>query len=391
MRKLLKRVNFFAGEVESIDLKRKTVAVSHGFDHHHHNLQYDHLVLGLGSITNFYNLPGLAERALTMKSLGDAIHLRNRLIALLEEADTECCANVRGPLLTLVVAGGGFAGVETIAGINDFMREAMRFYPNLREDMLRVVLVHPGDVILPELGKKLGLYTQKKLAKRGVEIQVNVRVSAVSERVELSTGEMIGTKALIWTAGTSPNPVLDTLPCLKERGRLRVNEMLQVPDWRGVWALGDCALVPNGKTGTYHPTTAQHALREGKVLAKNLIATVRNGTMKPFSFRTIGQLAAIGRRTGVANIFGINFFRISRLVVVENDLLEQATSVRKEASCGVGLDSRSPVHQGLGPVSDFSRADRVSFGTPNSGCAGTPNSGSARPIRSRAGRLKGAS
>jgi len=308
VRKLLQRVNFFAGDVESIDLESKTVTVSHGFDHHHHNLQYDHLVIGLGSITNFYNLPGLAERALTMKSLGDAIHLRNHLIALLEEADTECCADVRGPLLTLVVAGGGFAGVETIAGINDFMREAVRFYSNLREDMLRIVLVHPGDVILPELGKKLGLYTQKKLAERGVEIQVNVRVSAVSERgVELSTGEMIETKALIWTAGTSPNPVLDALPCLKERGRLHVNEMLQVPDWPGVWAMGDCALVPNGKSGKYHPTTAQHALREGKVLAKNLIATVRDGTMKPFSFRTIGQLAAIGRRTGVANIFGINF------------------------------------------------------------------------------------
>ena len=308
VRKLLKRVHFFAGEVKSIDLRSKSVTVSHGFDHHHHKLQYDHLVIGLGSIVNFYNLPGLAERALTMKSLGDAIHLRNRLIALLEEADIECCADVRGPLLTLVVAGGGFAGVETIAGINDFMREAMRFYPNLREDMLRIVLVHPGDVILPELGKKLGLYTQKKLAERGVEIQVNVRVSAVSERgVELSTGEMIETKALIWTAGTSPNPVLDTLPCRKERGRLRVNEMLQVPDWHGVWALGDCALVPNGKTGNYHPTTAQHALREGKVLARNLISVVRNGTMKPFSFRTIGQLAAIGRRTGVANIFGINF------------------------------------------------------------------------------------
>lgn len=308
VRKLLKRVHFFAGEVKSIDLRSKSVTVSHGFDHHHHKLQYEHLVIGLGSIVNFYNLPGLAERALTMKSLGDAIHLRNRLIALLEEADIECCADVRGPLLTLVVAGGGFAGVETIAGINDFMREAMRFYPNLREDMLRIVLVHPGDVILPELGKKLGLYTQKKLAERGVDIQVNVRVSAVSERgVEISTGEMIETKALIWTAGTSPNPVLDTLPCLKERGRLRVNEMLQVPDWHGVWALGDCALVPNGKTGQYHPTTAQHALREGKVLAKNLISVVRNGTMKPFSFRTIGQLAAIGRRTGVANIFGINF------------------------------------------------------------------------------------
>src|SRR6266436_184085 len=176
VRKLLKRVNFFAGEVEAIDLKRKTVAVSHGFDHHHHNLQYDHLVLGLGSITNFYNLPGLAERALTMKSLGDAIHLRNRLIALLEEADTECCSPIRGPLLTFVIAGGGFAGVETIAGLNDFVRESLRFYPHLKEENLRVVLVHPGPIILPELGDELGAYAQGKLTERGIEIRTNVKV-----------------------------------------------------------------------------------------------------------------------------------------------------------------------------------------------------------------------
>jgi NADH dehydrogenase len=308
VRKLLKRVTFFAGEVESIDLDRRRVRVSHGFDHHHHELNYDHLVIGLGSITNFYNLPGLQERALTMKSLGDAIHLRNRLIALLEEADTECSAAVRGPLLTFVVAGGGFAGVETIAGINDFAREAVHFYSNLRENMLRVVLVHPGGVILPELGQKLGLYAQKKLSDRGVEIRVNTSVSGVSDHgVQLSTGEMLETRALIWTAGTSPNPVLGSLPCAKERGRLKADEMLRVPDQPGVWALGDCALVPDRRTGQYHPPTAQHALREGKLLAKNLIASVRGGVMKPFSFSTIGQLAAIGRRTGVANILGINF------------------------------------------------------------------------------------
>jgi NADH dehydrogenase len=243
-----------------------------------------------------------------MKSLGDAIHLRNRLIAHLEEADTECCADVRRPLLTFVVAGGGFAGVETIAGINDFVREAVGFYSNLREDMLRVVLVHPGKVILPELGEKLGQYTEKKLAARGVEILVNTRVTGVTEDgVQLSTGEEINSKALIWTAGTSPNPVVDCLPCAKERGRLKVDEMLRLRDWPGVWALGDCALVPDRKTGQYHPPTAQHALREGKTLAKNLIATVRGGDLKPFSFSTIGQLAAIGRRTGVANILDVNF------------------------------------------------------------------------------------
>ncbi len=308
VRKLLKRVSFFAGEVESIDLERKLVTVSHGFDHHHHELPYDNLVIGLGSITNFFNLPGLEKRALTMKSLGDAIHLRNRLIAHLEEADTECAAALRRPLMTFVVAGGGFAGVETIAGINDFVREAVRFYSNLREDMLRVVLVHPGSVILPELGEKLGRYTEKRLVERGVEIRVNTRVTGVSDKgVQLSTGEEIESKALIWTAGTSPNPALDSLPCAKERGRLKVDEMLRVPARPGVWALGDCALVPDAKTGQYHPPTAQHALREGKTLAKNLIASICGGDLKPFSFSTIGQLAAIGRRTGVANIFGINF------------------------------------------------------------------------------------
>lgn len=308
VRKLLKRISFFAGEVESINLERKLVTVSHGFDHHHHELPYNHLVIGLGSITNFFNLPGLEQRALTMKSLGDAIHLRNRLIAHLEEADTECTAAVRRPLLTFVVAGGGFAGVETIAGINDFLREAVRFYSNLHEDMLRVVLVHPGKVILPELGEKLGCYTERKLAERGVEIQVNTRVTGVTEKsVQLSTGEEIESKALIWTAGASPNPALDSLPCVKERGRLKVDEMLRVPGHDGIWALSDCALVPDRKTGQYHPPTAQHGLREGKTLAKNLLASVRGGTLKPFSFSTIGQLAAIGRRTGVANIFGVNF------------------------------------------------------------------------------------
>jgi NADH dehydrogenase len=170
VRRLLRRVNFFAGEVEALDLQAKKVRVSHGSDCHCHQLTYDHLVIGLGSITNFFGIPGLADRALTMKSLGDAIHVRNRLISLLEEADTECCSEVRGPLLTFVVAGGGFAGVETIAAINDFVRNALRCYHNLREEMLRIVLVHPGPYILPELGEQLGRYAQSELAKRKVEI-----------------------------------------------------------------------------------------------------------------------------------------------------------------------------------------------------------------------------
>jgi NADH:quinone reductase (non-electrogenic) len=308
VRKLLKRVQFFDGEVDDIDLPGKKVIVSHGAEHHAHELAYDHLVIALGSITNFFNLPGLEERALTMKSLGDAIYLRNKLIAHLEEADFECCALERQELLTFVVAGGGFAGVETIASLNDFVREALRFYPNLREEFLRVVVVHPGPVILPELGENLGAYAQRKLAMRQVEIRVNTRVTGFSERgVELNDGSAIPTKTLVWTAGTSPNPLLEKLPCAKERGRLLVNEFLEVPEWPGVWALGDCALVPDRQTGKFCPPTAQHALREGKVLAANLLATIRDGRKQPFVFTTIGQLATIGRRTGVANIMGVNF------------------------------------------------------------------------------------
>jgi NADH dehydrogenase len=306
--KLLRRTHVFTGEVEAIDLQARRVVVSHGFDCHSHDLAYDELVIGLGSMTNFFNLPGVEEQALTMKTLGDAIQIRNRLIALLEEANSECCASIREPLLTFVVAGGGFAGVETMAGINDFIRKALRFYPNLQLDVLRMVLVHPGDVILPELSPKLGRYAQQKLAERGVDIRLNTRVTGMSEQgVELNDGTCIPTHTLIWTAGTTPNVLLSMLPCQQERGRLLVNAHLEVPEWPGVWALGDCALVPDPKTGDYSPPTAQHALRQGKVVAHNIAASVRGGEKKPFAFSTLGQLAAIGRRTGVANIMGINF------------------------------------------------------------------------------------
>lgn len=308
IRKMLQRVRFFEGEVEAIDLPGKKVVVSHGDEHHHHDLYYDHLVIGLGSITNFFNIPGLRERALTMKSLGDAITLRNRLISQLEAADFECLIGMRDYLLTVVVAGGGFAGVETVAAINDFVREAVRFYPHLGEDLIRVVLIHPGEVILPELGEKLGRYAQKKLAERKVEIRVNTRISGISDKgVELNDGTMIPANTLVWTAGTSPNPLLDALPCEKDRGRIKANEYMEAPAWPGVWALGDCAAVPDPKTGRACPPTAQHALRQGKTLAHNITAAIRGGQKKPFSFSTLGLLASIGRRTGVANILGINF------------------------------------------------------------------------------------
>src|SRR6266481_2678186 len=178
IRKMLRPVRFFEGEIQSIDLLDRQVVVAHGFDQH--ALEYDHIVFALGCVTNFYNIPGLHERAVTMKSLGDAIALRNRLIEHLEEADTECAENDREPLLTFVVAGGGFAGVETIGSINDFLKEALPYYPNLKPKLIRVVLVHPEEFVLTELGQELGRYATRKLAERGIEIRSNTKIKAVT-------------------------------------------------------------------------------------------------------------------------------------------------------------------------------------------------------------------
>lgn len=307
MRKLLRRVQYITGEIARVDLAARQVSVLHGLDGHRHDLAYDHVILAMGSVTNFFGLPGMAENALTMKTLGDAITLRNRVIAHLEEADTECAAAFRAPLLTFVIAGGGFAGVETVAAVNDYVREALRAYGHLREDMVRVVLVHPGEVILPELSPALGRYAQGKLAQRGVEMRLNTRVTSyVDGLVALSDGSALAAGTVVWTAGTAPHPLLSELPCPKERGRLQVNAFLQVEGQPGVWALGDCASVPDHRGG-FCPPTAQHAVREGTTLARNVLATVQGRPRTPFRFTTLGQLATIGRRTGVAQMFGWRF------------------------------------------------------------------------------------
>lgn len=335
IRKLLKRVAFLQGDVERIDLDARTVEVSHGGSHHHHELRYDHLVIGVGNVTNYYDLPGLEANALTMKSLGDAIFLRNRLIQNLEESDFEC-TDARKPLLTIVVAGGGFAGVETIAAVNDFMREAVHFYRNLEERDLRIVLVHSGPVILPELNARLGAYAQDKLMQRGIEVRLDTRVLAYDEGVvHLSDGAEIAANTVVWTAGTAPNPILRTLDCMKDRGRIATNAFMEVPGRPGVWAVGDCASIPDPH-GKPFPPTAQHALRQGRVLAQNIRAAIKGERKKPFVFTTLGQLAAIGKRTGVAQVFGLNFSGFAAWWLWRTIYLSKLP--RFEKKCRVALD-----------------------------------------------------
>jgi NADH dehydrogenase len=307
LRALLRTTTVFVGEVAAIDCQSRSVTVTHGNEAHQHRLPFDHLVVALGSITNFYGLPGLERHALTMKTLGDAIHLRNEVIAAMEEADGECAAGGDEPL-TFVVVGGGFAGVETVAGLNDFVREGLRFYRRLSANRVRIVLIHAGSVILPELGEELGQYAQGELAKSGVEIITNAKVAACGEgRVRLADGRSIASRLLVWTAGTSPHPLIHDLPCQLDHGRIVVDERLAVPGWPGIWALGDCAVVPDRRTGKPYPPTAQHAIRQARTAARNIAASLDGNPLVPFRFRTLGQLAAIGRRTGVARVFGVNF------------------------------------------------------------------------------------
>jgi len=309
IRAFFRKVKFQNSQVRLIDLEKGLVVSSHCLMCQRHELNFDHLVLALGSTTNFYGLPGVAENALPMKTLSDAMMLRNHIIDLFEHADLQSDPQIRKAMLTFVVVGAGFAGAETAAELHDFAYTARRYYPNVRPEEVRVILVHAGSRIMPEIGEKLADYASKKLTENGVEVLLNTRVrSATADWVELINGERIPTKSLVWTAGVAPSPLLTTLPCARnERGQIVVNEYLEVADHPGIWAIGDCAQIPNPRTGAPYPPTAQHAVREGKMVAQNIAASIRVGKKKPFTYRPLGVLAALGRRSAVAEICGIRF------------------------------------------------------------------------------------
>ncbi len=310
LRRILRHVKVATAELQAVDLNARRVHCLGGFAKREVEFEFDHLLLSLGSETNFFNMDGVHDWSVTMKSLSDAALLRNRMVALLEEASLQSGEAARRQLLTFVTAGGGFSGTETTGAVNDFVRETVRYYPQLREDLIRVVVVHPGDFILPELGEELGRYAEGKLRERKVEVIKGQRVANYDGRVvTLSDGTSIPARTLIWTAGVKTSPVIASLPCQKERGRLLVNEDMSVPGVSGLWSAGDCAAIPDVKSGAgkFYPPTAQHALREGVVVAKNIEATILGRPLRPFRFKMLGMLASIGHHTGVAMMFGIKF------------------------------------------------------------------------------------
>lgn len=309
VRRLCPRTQLYAREVERIDLARRVVVLAPGLRPRTVELPYDFLVLAPGTITDFSGMAGLAEHAIPFRTLGDALRLRNRALEALEEAANENDLDFRRRLLTFVVAGGGFSGVEVVAELNDFLRAAARHFPSLGRDEIQCVLVHSGERILPEMAPHLADYAQRLLARRGVTLKLKARVkAATADSVVLNTGETISARTLVSTVPAGLTPLVAALECAKEKGRLVANAHLELEGHAGrVWALGDCAAIRMAD-GAMAPPTAQHATREAKTVAHNIAAVLRGGEQKPFQFAGLGKLGSLGHHSAVAEIFG---FKVS--------------------------------------------------------------------------------
>jgi len=305
IREQLARTRFVLADVDAIDVGRREVTYHHVLTGTRIVQRYDHLVLALGSSTSTFGLPGIAEHTWPLKRLEDADALRNHLVWLLELADTIADDARRRRLLTLVVVGGGFTGVETAGEIVEMFRSVLRFYKNLRVDEVRMILVEAGASLLAGLPPKMGEYSRRVLERRGVEVLLGDGVAGADERgLTLQSGRRVESETIVWSAGVKPSRTLASiaLPTTK-RGAVSTERDMRVKGFDDVWALGDCAAIPDGAGGIY-PMTAQHAIREGPRLADNIVAVLRGKPTTPFRYRSLGMMAALGGRKAVAQLPG---------------------------------------------------------------------------------------
>ncbi len=301
LRMMCRHSDLLLGKAQELDTSARTVHVDSevgAFEVH-----YDRLVIALGAVARTLPIPGLAAHGLGFKSLADAIYLRNHVLRQLELADSALTAGDAKRHLSFVFVGAGYAGVEALAELSDLLHDTVRFYPRLKDVRQRWVLVDAAPKILPEIPRRLGEYAARELWKRGVDIRVSTTLESVEEHaVTLSDGSRLETETLVWTAGVKANPMLGRLGLpLDERGRVVVDPLLEVEGLQNVWALGDCAAVPNQATpGHFDPPTCQHALRQARRLAKNL-----KGDPRPYKYRMLGQVATLGRHKGIAEVLSL--------------------------------------------------------------------------------------
>jgi NADH:ubiquinone reductase (H+-translocating) len=304
IRQMLDRGRFIMGRVNAVDPARRTLTASTLAGEI--TLPFEHLVLAFGTRARLDLVPGLQEHGLPLKTVGDAMHIRNMVLRRVAQIELEDDPAVRGRLGHFVVIGGGFSGVETAGELVECLGSIRRYYPRVAADELKVTLLQDQPRLLLELSERLGHAAHKSLIARGVDVRTGTRATCVGDRaVALAGGEMISSATVICTIGTRPNALVERMLLPTARGRIVVNPDLSVQQTRGLWAIGDCALIMNGYDHKPTPPTAQFAVREARCLAANLLAAIRNQPTRAFNYRSRGSLAAIGHRKGVADIFGI--------------------------------------------------------------------------------------
>ena len=303
IRPLLRGTRFVEADVEQIDVDQQCVVVRHapGFDPW--ELRYDHLVIAMGGVTNTAIIPG-SERAMTFKTLADAIYLRNHIIDLFERADVDFDAERRDALLRVVIVGAGLVGVELVGELTEFVQQLGESYPRVDKRHVSFHLIEAGPKILPEMERDLADYAAEKLRRRGVNILVSSPVRAIDDdAVHLPDGTRLAAATIVLAAGVAVNPLVRALPLEKDRkGRIATDGAMLAKDRSNVWALGDCASIPD-PSGNPYPQLAQHALREARVVAQNIVATVNGRPTQPFVYNTLGTLAALGHYDGVGRVW----------------------------------------------------------------------------------------
>ncbi len=340
IRTICKKTKFYEGRIKNIDPYGKIVTLWGTRDKRSLSIHYDFLVLALGSETNFFGMPDVEVNAYTMKTLNDALMLRGRVIDMLEQAVNETDTIRRKKFLTFVVVGGGFAGIETAGELMDLLLDARKHYPTILKEDIRVIVLEALEIILPGFNEKLANFAKEKMTERGIEIKLKTAVTSFdgdevmikSLDNESSDGPEINsiiTKTLVWTAGVTPVNTIKRSMFKTERGKIVVNEYLEVPEFPGIFAIGDSALFIEPKTKRPLPPTAQIAESQAEIAAKNLIALITNTAKKKFVYRSKGQMAIIGKRTGIASFFGMNISGFWAWLLWRNVYLSKISTIDK--------------------------------------------------------------
>lgn len=344
IRTICKKTKFYEGRIKNIDPYGKLVTIWGTGDKRSISIHYDFLVVALGSETNFFGMADVEKNAYTMKTLNDAVMLRNRVIDMFEQAENETNPILRKSFLNFVVVGGGFAGIETAGELMDLLLDARKYYPTIHKEDLKVIVLEAMGEILPGFNKKLADFAKKKLIERGIDIQLKKAVTSFDgnevtiktldetpkDSIDQSEIESIITKTLIWTAGVTPVNTIKRSMFKTEKGKIIINNFLEVPKFPGVFAIGDCALFIDPITNRPFPPTAQIAEAQAKMAAKNLISLIQNSEQEKFVYHSKGQMAIIGKRSGIATFLGVNISGFVAWLIWRNVYLSKIPTFDKK-------------------------------------------------------------